>query len=299
MASLAEHPRGATSEAHEPAWRAAHVLRRWCEASGGPRAPRVLVFAAHPDDDVLGLGGRLHDVAPDMHIAIVSDGAPDAPSYYCSLGFRRREDYAQARRAEAQAALRRAGVPEQQLHELGLIDQTVARHLDVLIERVRALVAAVSPDAVMTHPYEGGHPDHDATACAVHAALYGLSQRGPAEGGASGPALLEFASYHALGDELALGEFIPDRQHVMTEVPLGEIERQRKLELLCCHATQQAVWQAFPLHRENFRVAPRYDFREPPGAPFHYDRVDWGTSGAQFLELARRCLSARGISGRI
>jgi LmbE family N-acetylglucosaminyl deacetylase len=299
MASPAEHPDRATSEAEDGASRATLALRRWCEADGEHRAPRVLVVAAHPDDDVLGIGGRLHGAAPDVHIAIVSDGAPAAPSYHTSLGFRGREEYARARRAEARAALRSAGVPEQQLHELGLIDQTVARHLDVLIDRVQALVTAVSPEAVMTHPYEGGHPDHDATACAVHAALHGLSRHGPMEGRTSVPALLEFASYHALGDHLALGEFIPDRQHRVTQVPLGEVERQRKLQLLRCHATQEAVWQAFPLHRENYRVAPLYDFREPPAAPFHYDRVDWGTSGEQFLELARRCLAARGIAQRI
>jgi N-acetylglucosamine malate deacetylase 2 len=279
---------------NEALLRMSRLLERWCDAEPGDSAPRLLVFAAHPDDDVIGLGGQLPRVARAATIAIVSDGAPDSPSYYRSLGFDRREDYACARRAEANAALRLAGVPAACVHQLGLVDQTLAHQLDVIIERVGALILAVAPDAVMTHPYEGGHPDHDATACAVHTALHELRRMG-----IQGPALLEFASYHARGDGLAFGELIPHPDAFARCLTLEAAERQRKLALLRCHATQEPVWRAFSLEREHFRVAPRYDFCEPPAAPFHYDRVDWGTSGKGFLELTRRCLAARGITGQI
>jgi LmbE family N-acetylglucosaminyl deacetylase len=282
---------------HEPsraARSAAQLLDRWCDARAPQTVPRLLVFAAHPDDDVLGLGGQLERVASALHVAIVSDGAPDSPDYYRSLGFERREDYAHARQREAASALRRAGVPEGQVYELGLVDQTLAQQLELVIERVAERIVAVAPDAVMTHPYEGGHPDHDATACAVHAALHEL-----ASAGAPCPALFEFASYHVRGPGMAWGEFIPHPAVRSRSLELDAVGRRRKLELLRCHATQEHVWRAFPLEREHFRVAPRYEFREPPAVPFHYDRVDWGTSGRRFLELTRRCLGGRAISERI
>jgi N-acetylglucosamine malate deacetylase 2 len=272
---------------------ASGVLDRWCDGDAR-QLPRVLVVAAHPDDDVLGLGGQLERVAAELHVAFVSDGAPDGPAYYRSLGFARRCDYAEARRAEAGAALELARVPEHHVHELGLVDQTLARQLDAAIARIARLIAAVAPDGIMTHPYEGGHPDHDATACAVHAAAFGLARAGE-----RCPALLEFASYHARGESLAWGEFIPHPGVHTRQLTLDDHARRRKRALLSCHATQAHVWRDFPLGCERFRVAPQYDFRQPPAAPFHYDRVDWGTTGHSFLELVRGCFAARGIAGRI
>lgn len=277
----------ATSHRH-----AAAVLGRWVEPSLPP--PSLLVVAAHPDDDVLGVGGQLPRVAGAVHVAIVSDGAPNSPGYYRSLGFERREDYARARKAEALQALQRAGVPEGRVHLLGYVDQTLARGLATLVPRLCELVAALAPEAVMTHPYEGGHPDHDATACAVHAAVHELERRARAA-----PALLEFASYHARGEGLAFGEFIPDGSLPSWRLPLDASARLRKRGLLDCHATQRAVWRDFPLDAESFRVAPRYDFRAPPAAPFHYDRVAWGMTGRELGGALSSYLTASGIRGHI
>src|SRR5690606_4939882 len=160
-------------------------------------------------------------------------------------GFQRRADYAAARHAEAVAALALAGVPRAHVHELGFVDQAVVQRLEALIERAAALISALAPDAVLTHPYEGGHPGHDATACAVHAALQTL-----ARDGAPRPALLEFASYHVRGEGLAYGEFIVDPAVEMRSVALDASARRRKLELLRCHGSQETVWRAFPLERE-------------------------------------------------
>lgn len=272
--------------------RSEQALARWCRAMNPDAGPtRVLVFAAHPDDDVLGVGGRLQSLADAVHVVYVSDGAPLAPRFYRSLGFTRRGDYARARREEARAALLLAGIDERRIHELGAIDQAVAEELVPLTRRACELLRRVAPDVVLSHAYEGGHPDHDASAFAVHAALYTLarSQTGV-------PTLLEFASYHERDGELVFGRFARDPAHVVP-VELAPEARRLKQRMLGCHATQADVWRAFPLDREEFRVAPRYDFSRAPATPFHYDRVDWGVSGRDFLGFTKRALGALGIEG--
>jgi LmbE family N-acetylglucosaminyl deacetylase len=267
-------------------------LRRWCRAPALGEAPRVLAVVAHPDDEVLGFGGRMGHVAAQLHVAYVTDGAPDDERFYRPLGFEHRRDYAAARRAETRSGLALAGIPEGQVHELGVVDQHVTSALEQVVDWLLALMTRVAPDAVLTHPYEGGHPDHDATACAVHVALqrlgFGQGRFRP---------LWEFTSYHARGAELIRGQFIADASQAEEHIQLDDAARELKLRLLDCHATQREFLWTFPVEAERFRLAPNYDFSQPPRAPFFYDRMDWGVSGAAFLLAARRLRDAYEVAG--
>jgi LmbE family N-acetylglucosaminyl deacetylase len=260
-------------------------------AAFGVPVPRVLTVVAHPDDEVLGLGARMGCVASELHVAYVSDGAPADSRFYRPLGFERREHYAAVRRGEARRALALAGVAEAHVHELGVTDQQVTQALERVVSWLEELIRAIAPESVLTHAYEGGHPDHDATACAVHVALARLGR-----GRGRHCPLWELTSYHARGEELIRGQFIADARSPEERVVLDAAARLRKLRLLECHATQKEFCSTFPLEAECFRLAPRYDFSRPPAAPFFYERVDWGVSGARALTAARRLLGLHGIS---
>ncbi|MEO5568891.1 MAG: hypothetical protein ABIR92_10385, partial [Gemmatimonadaceae bacterium] len=57
---------------------------------------------------------------------------------------------------------------------------------------------------MLTHPYEGGHSDHDSTAFAVHLATGMLLREGR-----RAPIILELTSYHNYGGARRLFSFLP------------------------------------------------------------------------------------------
>ena len=65
-------------------------------------------------------------------------------------------------------------------------------------------------------------------------------------------------------------------------------ERVRKQALIDCFDTQRETLRIFPLDHELFRIAPDYDFDEPPHSPpLSYDHFPWGMTSQRFCELAR------------
>ena len=54
-------------------------------------SPRVALVVAHPDDEVIGAGGRLSHWQ-DCHIIYVTDGAPQNSLDAAAAGFGTRED---------------------------------------------------------------------------------------------------------------------------------------------------------------------------------------------------------------
>ena len=127
--------------------------------------------------------------------------------------------------------------------------------------------------------YEGGHPDHDAAAFAVRAAV---SLVPPPV-----PGVVEFPLYHAGPRGMAVARFIPAGSHA-EEVVLADEERELKRRMVACFASQQCVLAAFPLDRERFRAAPAHDFGRPPHeGRLLYETRPWGLTGERWRELAQ------------
>jgi len=254
-------------------------------------ARRIALVAAHPDDETIGLGAQLPRLA-GVRIVHVTDGAPANMRDAVALGCGTREDYAALRRGELEAAMAMAGIPPARLIGLGIADQEASFVMGGLARRLADLFDDGDVGVVLTHPYEGGHPDHDATCFAVHAACAWLRSQGrPA------PVLLEFTSYHAgPAHDLVTGHFVPDEGSVELTIPLDADARALKKRLMDCHASQAAVLAAFGLAEERIRPAPPYDFLRPPHVGrLWYENFDWGTDGAAWRHHAAESIAGLGL----
>jgi LmbE family N-acetylglucosaminyl deacetylase len=226
------------------------------------------------------------------HIIHVTDGAPRNLLDARALGFATREAYALARREELLAALALAGLDTVALYSLKVADQEASLSLPELTCKLLKIFDELRPAVVVTHPYEGGHPDHDATAFAVHCATHLLQQRH-----GFSPALIELTSYHNDRGRMVSGQFLQRDEYTITTLPLTDAARAFKRRLFACFTTQKRVLSEFGFECERFRPAPSYDFTQPPHpGTLYYEQFDWGMDGQRWRTLASGALAKLGIS---
>ncbi|HEX5412589.1 MAG TPA: PIG-L deacetylase family protein [Terriglobia bacterium] len=255
--------------------------------SAAENSDRVLVVAAHPDDEAIGTGGHLPTLA-DPRIFFVTDGAP-RNAYTAEEAV---SQYAETRKAEARAALGLAGISEDRIDEAGIKDQEASRHLHDLVKALCEAIQKGTPSVVLTHPYEGGHPDHDATAFAVRTASTFLNREG-----ASPPLIVEFTSYHNSAAGLEVCDFVDWENTPVLTVRLSDAQRGVKRRIFQAYQSQSKVLQAFPVEVERFRLAPMYDFTKPPHVgKLYYENFEWGVTGNEWRSLAAAALGELDLS---
>jgi LmbE family N-acetylglucosaminyl deacetylase len=225
-------------------------------AAGGPVRTKLALVVAHQDDEMIAAAGTMARFL-DMTLIHVTDGAVMDLAALKSQGFESREACSRTRRAELDAALAAACARPVRRLCYEVPDGEVVRRLDEVTQRLAADLMSV--DAVITHPYEGGHVDHDACARAVHEAagtLRRLTGRAPA--------LLEYASYYHTNGAVRAGLFWPDKDCPETALELSESAIRRREAAFACFASQEGIMRYFSLTHERFRRAPSYDFSKPP-----------------------------------
>jgi len=249
---------------------------------------RVVVVAAHPDDETIGLGAQLQRL-DDALLVHVTDGAPRDGHDAAAYGFATLADYEAARRRELAAALTKGGADHLRTLSLGIVDQEAMHHLPSLARQLRKLFLQERPQAVVTHAYEGGHPDHDAAAFAVQAACRLMAEP---------PAILEMALYHRREGRLVSGEFLPSTaQEPRTVIELNEEEIERKQRMINCFTTQRWLLTQLDSAVERLRIAPGYDFRTAPHpGELHYETLGWGITGPDWRRNAAAALAELGLA---
>jgi len=268
----------------------AELMDRFCSrGTDTPVSLTTLIVVAHPDDESIGAGARLRNLG-DAWVVDLTDGAPRDLECAQRHGFGTPEEYARARHGELEEAMRIAGLPPNRLITLDFADGELTLRMAEVCVKIMELIDTLNPDVVLTHPYEGGHTDHDATAFAVHLAC-GLLRRE----GVQPPAVLELASYHARHGRKFLQQFLPHERADRSQriIRLSPFEQALKQRMFRAFRSQRSVLSRFSTEFERFRPAPRYVFTEPPHqGPLNYEMYGDADRGRTWREQARRALES-------
>ena len=238
----------------------------------------VALVVAHPDDETLAAGGSLH-LFRRLLLIHVTDGAPRHLPDAAREGLTP-ATYAAARAAELNAALTLSGATPERI-ALGIPDQEATDAIPEITAHLRSILTAHSIETVLTHTYEGGHPDHDAVALSV--SRLNLQT-------------FEFAGYHSDSSGQFETDFLPAGPRGegpatstrSTNITLPPPDLARKRAMLACFKTQRDILSRFDPAIERFRPAPSYDFTQPP----HPGRLlyeQWGWMTGQSWRTRTRC----------
>lgn len=256
---------------------------------GQIEASRVAVVVAHPDDETIGLGAQLPRL-DGITIVHATDGAPRSGHDAADRGYPSWRDYAHARRQELITAMALARVPADALVSFDIPDQEATNRIAEIARRLTLLFHERSIRHVLTHAFEGGHPDHDACAAAVHLAFRILRARG-----LEPPSLIEMP-YYTLGRNGWRVQCFDDARSSETGIELRPHEQRLKRAMLAAHSSQAAVLSLFPIEVERFRCSPSYDFtRLPNSGLLLYEHQNWGMTGARWLDAIRTASNILGL----
>ena len=226
---------------------------------------RCAVIVAHPNDEVIGAGGLISRLS-NVIVLHITDGVPR--NGYAD-GYSDRQDNVRERRRECLEALALANVTPEKIVEFGVASHQTPLKLAELARRVASFLQSNAPDVVLTHPYEGSHPDHDATAFATHAAIQILRRNG-----FKPPALFEIALHPARDGEGRVLDFLPSEAAEITTLLLDKKARDLKRQMFACFAAPPEVQRETPFGRERFRRPPHYDLAAAPnGGKIFSERV--------------------------
>jgi LmbE family N-acetylglucosaminyl deacetylase len=250
------------------------------------RTMRCSVIVAHPDDEIVGAGCLISKLV-DVTVLHITDGAPCDMHDAKAAGFRDRADFAEARKQECLAALAIANVPEDRVVDFAISDRSTSHCLARLSRQITTFLQESAADIVVTHPYEGGHPDHDATAFATHAALRLMK-----ENGFRPPVLFEMALHPDNDFKAKLPEFLTGCERETTTLLLDKRAEELKQRMFACLETQRASLEVSPVGPERFCQHSNYDFSLPPqSGKLHYENFDWALRSDEWQSLAVRALA--------
>jgi N-acetylglucosamine malate deacetylase 2 len=208
---------------------------------------RILVLAAHPDDETIACGGLLQRAAASLVVFAV-DGAP--PHYGFEKKFGSLQKYSELRFAEASRAL--SFVPRCLILRLSrrdgtfFLDQHLFLELPEAFDSLVTIAGEFSPDFLVSHAFEGGHLDHDACHVLARRAARTLNLQN-----------LEFPLYWKSGDGRDVFQRFRKNHEKEFVLQLSQEETRVKQRMLSEYRSQKNLMSVFRLDPEHFRPVCR------------------------------------------
>jgi N-acetylglucosamine malate deacetylase 2 len=249
------------------------------------RSTRCAIVVAHPGDEIVGAGCLLSKLV-EVKVLHVTDGVAFETENANGSAAAERCVHAKALREECMAALAIAGVPADRVFDLLIPNRRAAFCLFELTKRIASFLQQSGADIVITHPYEGSHPDHDATAFATHAAVRLIR-----ENGFKPPVLFEMALHPDVARQTRVTQFLPGAEEETTTLVLDKRARKLKEQMFVALETEPDV-SSSPIGSEKFRRPPEYDFLLPPQPDeLYYADLGWAPHGDEWQALAAKALA--------
>ena len=214
---------------------------------------RVLVLAAHPDDETIACSALLQRAATSMVVFAV-DGAP------LGYGFERKfaslQKYSETRFLEAARAL--SFVPRCSFQRLRrpngsyFVDQHLFEDLQAAFISLLRIAGDFSANVMVSHAYEGGHIDHDACSFLAMQTARALRKKH-----------LEFPLYWK--SETGVDVFQEFRHGRAGEFALW-LSRQElavKQQMRAEYRSQEGIVRVFPPETERFRPVVSENYARP------------------------------------
>lgn len=241
--------------------------------------PFTIIFAAHPDDEIIGIASCLTRFAKIL-VVYITDGVPRDISFTQYAGFTTQDEYCRARYTETICALEKVNFHKENALWLHYFDQEVHTRIIDLMEEVKKIIIDYEPRIVITHPYEGGHPDHDTVALCVSVISKRINRIQPSF------SHLEFTSYNNYLGIPNFQTFIPYRYYPEITMNLTDEEQLIKNQQLNCHKSQAKMLQNFHTKFEKMRFAPDYNFYNPPhSGTLFYETLGWNITKEQWRKV--------------
>lgn len=194
----------------------------------------ILVFATHPDDEVLGLSAIInrHRLQGDrVTVVYVTNGTGrDGESWRKDK--KESEEIAIIRYYEGVHGLSVLKIPKENLICLGFPDGGTHRYLKEMSKDVAFLIKKLSPKNIYVHCIEGGHNDHDLVSLVVKSVCYQFNFQNVFE-------WAEYSSLYSLGTiNMEFLPPLPFHKGKATKIEFTKEELKLKKEMLACHESQ-------------------------------------------------------------
>jgi LmbE family N-acetylglucosaminyl deacetylase len=227
------------------------------DKASAPKPTAALYVFAHEDDELDVAAKIVTDMrdGKEVYCAWVTDGSKGGAT-------------AEVREKESRAVMEYLKVPADHLFYLGYPDQGAFEHLKEIIADLSKIADKINPASIMSHAYEGGNIDHDSVSFVSSAVA---KKRGIVH--------YEFPDSNVYQGKTQIFVFLPDGKSPTLYVPLDAALYNTKMHLLKMYPSQQGSmssyeWSVDKKHLKKFgepyRVAPDYDYMQPPAAELRY-----------------------------